>query len=40
MTESPYVRESGAGGSRLRRIVEADHKKWGELIRAIGLKAE
>jgi hypothetical protein len=24
----------------MRRIVEADYKKWGELIKALGLKVE
>jgi tripartite-type tricarboxylate transporter receptor subunit TctC len=24
----------------MRRIIEADHKKWGQLIQATGLKAE
>jgi tripartite-type tricarboxylate transporter receptor subunit TctC len=26
--------------SEMRRIVEADDKKWGELIKALGLKVE
>ena len=26
--------------SEMRRIVEADYKKWGELIKALGLKVE
>jgi tripartite-type tricarboxylate transporter receptor subunit TctC len=26
--------------SEMRRIAEADHKKWGEFIQATGLKAE
>ncbi len=29
-----------SSAAEMRRIVEADRKKWGELIRAIGLKAE
>jgi len=24
----------------LRRIIEADHKRWGQLIQATGLRAE
>jgi len=26
--------------SEMRRIIEADHKKWGQLIQATGLKIE
>jgi tripartite-type tricarboxylate transporter receptor subunit TctC len=26
--------------SEMRQIIEADYKKWGELIKALGLKAE
>jgi tripartite-type tricarboxylate transporter receptor subunit TctC len=26
--------------SEMRRIIEADYKKWGQLIKALGLKVE
>ena len=29
-----------SSSSEMRRIVEADHKKWGQLIQTTGLKAE